>query len=111
MRIAEIINSQTSLEELYLLRGLFISGWNYVTTDSKTSITDDIVDYFLQKMKSKINELPDQMQKALRNLTEGTVEQLIIIDRLPYPDKSCTYELRAIFASEDANALLMLSAN
>ena len=45
------------------------------------------------------------MQKALRNLTEGTVEQLIIIDRLPYPDKSCTYELRAIFASEDANAL------
>ena len=33
------------------------------------------------------------MQKALRNLTEGTVEQLIIIDRLPYPDKSCTYEL------------------
>ena len=105
VRIAEIINSQTSLEELYLLRGLFISGWNYVTTDSKTPITDDIVDYFLQKMKSKINELPDQMQKALRNLTEGTVEQLIIIDRLPYPDKSCTYELRAIFASEDANAL------
>lgn len=49
--------------------------------------------------------LPDQMQKALRNLTEGTVEELIIIDRLPYPDKSCTYELRAIFASEDANAL------
>lgn len=105
VRIAEIINSQTSLEELYQLRGLFISGCNYVTTDSKTSITDDIVDYFLQKMKSKINELPDQMQKALRNLTEGTVEQLIIIDRLPYPDKSCTYELRAIFAYEDANAL------
>lgn len=24
---------------------------------------------------------------------------------MPYPDKSCTYELRAIFASEDANAL------
>ena len=63
------------------------------------------MDYFLQQMKSKINELPDQMQKALRNLTEGTVEELIIIDRLPYPDKSCTYELRAIFASEDANAL------
>ena len=105
VRIAEIINSQTSLEELYQLRGLFISGCNYVTTDSKTPITDDIVDYFLQKMKSKINELPDQMQKALRNLTEGTVEQLIIIDRLPYPDKSCTYELRAIFAYEDANAL------
>lgn len=111
VRIAEMIDSQTSLEELYQLRGLFISGCNYVTTDSRTSITDDIVDYFLQKMKSKINELPDQMQKALRNLTEGTVEQLIIIDRLPYPDKSCTYELRAIFASEDANALLMLSAN
>lgn len=105
VRIAEMIDSQTSLEELYQLRGLFISGCNYVTTDSRTSITDDIVDYFLQKMKSKINELPDQMQKALRNLTEGTVEQLIIIDRLPYPDKSCTYELRAIFASEDANAL------
>lgn len=105
VRIAEMIDSQTCLEELYQLRGLFISGCNYVTTDSKTPITDDIVDYFLQKMKSKINELPDQMQKALRNLTEGTVEQLIIIDRLPYPDKSCTYELRAIFAYEDANAL------
>ncbi|MCG4918697.1 KAP family NTPase [Phocaeicola vulgatus] len=104
-RIAEMINSQTSLEELYQLRGLFISGCNYVTTDVKTPITDDIVGYFLQQMKSKINELPDQMQKALRNLTEGTVEELIIIDRLPYPDKSCTYELRAIFASEDANAL------
>lgn len=100
-----MINSQTSLEELYQLRGLFISGCNYVTTDVKTPITDDIVGYFLQQMKSKINELPDQMQKALRNLTEGTVEELIIIDRLPYPDKSCTYELRAIFASEDANAL------
>lgn len=105
VRIAEMIDSQTCLEELYQLRGLFISGCNYVTTDSKTSITVDIVDYFLQKIESKINELPDQMQKALRNLTEGTVEQLIIIDRLPYPDKSCTYELRAIFASEDANAL------
>ena len=105
VRIAEMINSQTSLEELYQLRGLFISGCNYVTTDSKTPITDDIVDYFLQQVKSKINELPDQMQKALRNLTEETVEELIIIDRLPYPDKSCTYELRAIFASEDANAL------
>lgn len=105
VRIAEIINSQISLEELYQLKGLFISGCNYVTTDSKTPITDDIVDYFLQKIESKKNELPDQMQKALRNLTEGIVEQLIIIDRLPYPDKSCTYELRAIFASEDANAL------
>ena len=31
-------------------------------------------------MKSKINDLPDQMQKALRNLTEETVEELIIID-------------------------------
>ena len=100
MRIAEIINSQISLEELYQLKGLFISGCNYVTTDSKTPITDDIVDYFLQKIESKKNELPDQMQKALRNLTEGIVEQLIIIDRLPYPDKSCTYELRAIFASD-----------
>lgn len=105
VRIAEMINSQTSLEELYQLNGLFISGCNYVTTDVKTPITDDIVGYFLQQMKSKINELPDQMQKALRNLTEGTVEELIIIDRLPYPDKSCTYEFRAIFASEDANAL------
>ena len=72
VRIAEMINSQTSLEELYQLRGLFISGCNYVTTDSKTPITDDIVDYFLQQVKSKINELPDQMQKALRNLTEET---------------------------------------
>lgn len=41
-RIAEMINSRTSLEELYQLRGLFISGCNYVTTDSKTPITDDI---------------------------------------------------------------------
>ena len=47
----------------------------------------------------------DVYKRQLRNLTEGTVEELIIIDRLPYPDKSCTYELRAIFASEDANAL------
>ena len=104
-RIAEMINNQTSLEELYRLKGLFISGCNYVTTDSKTLITDDIVSYFLQKMKSKINDLPDQMQKALRNLTEETVEELIIIDRQPYPDKSCTYEYRTIFASEDANTL------
>ena len=49
VRIAEMIDSQTSLEELYQLRGLFISGCNYVTTDSKTPITDDIVDYFLQR--------------------------------------------------------------
>ena len=49
VRIAEIINSQTSLEELYQLRGLFISGCNYVTTDSKTSITDDIGRNFMQR--------------------------------------------------------------
>lgn len=72
---------------------------------SNCLVRTKIRDYFLQQVKSKINELPDQMQKALRNLTEETVEELIIIDRLPYPDKSCTYELRAIFASEDANAL------
>lgn len=44
------------------------------------------MDYFLQQEKSKIKEWPDQMQKALRNLTEGTVEELIIIDRLPLPE-------------------------
>ena len=63
-RIAEMINSRTSLEELYQLRGLFISGCNYVTTDSKTPITDDIVDYFLQQVKSKIKRVAGSNAKS-----------------------------------------------
>ena len=51
VRIGEIINSERSLEEVYEVRGVFISGCNYVRRDWKRWIRDDIVEYLLEKMK------------------------------------------------------------
>lgn len=49
--------------------------------------------------------LPDDMQLALRNLTDETVSTLVAIDKMPYPDRSSAYELRPIFEHEDAQQI------
>lgn len=74
-------------DEKIMLKPIYISTYGMDSVnDIMTAIDIELNPFFysktgrfLQKMKSKINDLPDQMQKALRNLTEKTVEELIII--------------------------------
>lgn len=106
VQMTKMVNSLESLEELFLLKGRFFAGCNSLYTEGiKIPIKDDIGQYFLQILETKTSHLSDSMQIALRELSEDTVEDLITIDGTSYPDRSSTYELRAIFANENPERL------
>lgn len=64
-----------------------------------------IKQFVLKKIEDRLGELPDLMQTALETLTEETVDNLIAIDDISYPDHSSTYEMRAIFANINSERL------
>ena len=105
-RLRELINASATLKELYELRASFIQGCNYVRYDSKDGDPlTDILSFFHAEFNIKSKMLPDDMQLALRNLTDETVSTLVAIDKMPYPDRSSAYELRPIFEHEDAQQI------
>lgn len=106
LRIREMIQSVCTLNELYQLRSSFIQGCNYVAYDrTEGDPLKDIVAFFNDEFSKKSLVLLDEMQQALRSLTDDNVGALVAIDGLPYPDQSSAYELRPIFAKEDASKL------
>lgn len=105
-RLHEMIQAVGTLNDLYQLRASFIQGCNYVVYDRNDGDPiKDILSFFNEEFNKKSQLIPDEMQQALRSLTDETVGSLVAIDGLPYPDRSSSYELRAIFAKEDANKL------
>lgn len=105
-QLNERITSTETLEELFKLRNSFFAGCNNLNTERvKTPIMDDIKQFVLKKIEDRLGELPDLMQTALETLTEETVDNLIAIDDISYPDHSSTYEMRAIFANINSERL------
>lgn len=105
-RLRELINSATTLQELYSLRASFVQGCNYVRYDSdEGDPLSDILTFFHSEFNKKSLILPDDMQQALRNLSDENVSSLVAIDKMPYPDRSSAYELRPIFEHEDPQQL------
>lgn len=98
-----LIEGVTTLQDLYQLRVSFIQGSNYVSYERfDYDPCADIREFFLSEVHKKSLMLPDDMQQALRSLSDDNVSSLIAIDKMPYPDRSSSYGMRSIFASEDA---------
>lgn len=100
------IISSDNLEELFQLRNRFFAGCNNLYPEGiETPIMDDIKQFVLETVENRLRKFSDDMQTALRNLTNETVDNLINIDNMSYPDGSSSYRVRAIFSNENPEQL------
>lgn len=105
-KLRELIEATTTLQNLYELRTSFIQGCNYVRYESgEGDSLADIISFFHSEFNKKSLTLPDDMQQVLRNLSDENVDSLVVIDKLPYPDRSSAYEMRPIFLRENPQQL------
>lgn len=105
-RLLDIYQSCTSLEDLTKCHNQFIQGYNYVRgCDQDKKKTKCIIDFITELFEQKKEELPDDMQLALRQLSDENVESLAYIDSGTYPDHSSSFRMRPIFAKENPHQL------
>lgn len=67
--------------------------------------TKRIINSVTELFEQKKEELPDDMQLALRQLSDENVESLAYIDSGTYPDHSSSFRMRPIFAKENPHQL------
>lgn len=105
--IRELIQNASDLNDLFQIRAGLVQGCGYIMQykNTKISLLNNMLNYISSIVKQKETELPDHMQSALRSLTDENIDKLVIIDDLPYPDKSSNYQLRAIFSKENPENL------
>ena len=105
-RLLDIYQSCTCLKDLFNCHYSFIQGYNYVRgCDQDKMKTKCIIDFVSELFEQKKEELPDDMQLALRQLSDENVDNLIYIDSGTYPDHSSSFRMRPIFAKEDPHQL------
>lgn len=105
-RLLDIYQSCTCLEDLIKCHYQFIQGYNYVRgCDQDKKKTKCIIDFTAEFFEQKKEELPDDMQLALRQLSDENVESLAYIDSGTYPDHSSSFRMRPIFAKENPHQL------
>lgn len=108
MNLRKRINAATDLDSLYQTRVSLIQGMNYIRMSgdgSEMPVVKECVETVQNAFAKRQKVLPDEMQMALRTLSESNVYQLADIDDKAYPDRSSAYQLRAIFEHEDAALL------
>ncbi len=102
------ITSASDLDSLFQTRVSLIQGMNYIrmSVDGlEMPVVKECVETVQNAFVKRQRVLPDEMQKALRTLSEANVYQLADIDNKAYPDRSSAYQLRAIFEHEDSALL------
>ena len=105
-RLLGIYQSCTSLKDLFKCHYSFIQGYNYVRGyDQDKMKTKCIMEFIGELFELKKEELPDDMQLALRQLSDENVDNLAYIDDDSYPDHSSNYRMRPIFAKENPHQL------
>ena len=105
-RLLATYQSCTCLKDLFNCHYSFIQGYNYVRgCDQDKMKTKCIIDFVSELFEQKKEELPDDMQLALRQLSDENVDNLIYIDSGTYPDHSSSFRMRPIFAKEDPHQL------
>lgn len=105
-RLLDIYQSCTSLKDLFKCHYSFIQGYNYVRGyDQDKMKTKCIMEFIGELFELKKEELPDDMQLALRQLSDENVDNLAYIDDDSYPDHSSSFRMRPIFAKEDPHQL------
>lgn len=105
-RLLDIYQSCTSLKDLFKCHYSFIQGYNYVRGyDQDKMKTKCIMELIGELFELKKEELPDDMQLALHQLSDENVDNLAYIDDDSYPDHSSNYRMRPIFAKENPHQL------
>lgn len=105
-RLLDIYQSCTSLKDLFKCHYSFIQGYNFVRGyDQDKMKTKCIMEFIGELFELKKEELPDDMQLALRQLSDENVDNLAYIDDDSYPDHSSNYRMRPIFAKENPHQL------
>lgn len=105
-RLLDIYQSCTSLKDLFKCHYSFIQGYSYVRGyDQDKMKTKCIMEFIGELFELKKEELPDDMQLALRQLSDENVDNLAYIDDDSYPDHSSNYRMRPIFAKENPHQL------
>ena len=105
-RLLDVYQSCTSLKDLTKCHYQFIQGYNYVRGYKQDKVkTKCIINSVTELFEQKKEELPDDMQLALRQLSDENVDNLAYIDSGSYPDHSSNFRMRPIFAKEDPHQL------
>lgn len=105
-RLLDIYQSCTSLKDLFKCHYSFIQGYNYVRGyDQDKMKTKCIMEFIGELFDLKKEELPDDMQLALRQLSDENVDSLAYIDDDSYPDYSSNFRMRPIFVKENPHQL------
>lgn len=105
-RLLDTYQSCTSLQDLLKWHYQFIQGYNFIRVRDKDQMkTKCIIESITELFEQKKEELPDDMQLALRQLSDENVESLAYIDSGSYPDHSSSFRMRPIFAKENPHQL------
>lgn len=105
-RLLDTYQSCTSLQDLLKCHYQFIQGYNFISVRDKDQMkTKCIIESITELFERKKEALPDDMQLALRQLSDENVESLAYIDSGSYPDHSSSFRMRPIFAKENPHQL------
>lgn len=105
-RLLNTYQSCSSLKDLTKCHYQFIRGYNLVRGYEQDKMkTKRIINSVTELFEQKKEELPDDMQLALRQLSDENVESLAYIDSGTYPDHSSSFRMRPIFAKENPHQL------
>lgn len=105
-RLLATYQSCTSLENLTKFHYQFIRGYSFVRGyDQEKMKTKRIITSVTELFEHKKEELPDDMQSALRQLSDENVDNLAYIDSGSYPDHSSNFRMLPIFAKENPHQL------
>lgn len=105
-RLLHTYQSCICLKDLYKCQNLFIQGYNYVRGyDQEKMKTKCIIEFVNNQFERMKEEIPDDMQLALRQLSDDNVDNLAYIDDGSYPDHSSSFRMHPIFAKEDPHQL------
>lgn len=105
-RLLDTYQSCTSLQDLLKCHYQFIQGYNFVRVRDKDQMkTKCIIESITELFERKKEALPDDMQLALRQLSDENVESLAYIDSGNYSDNSTSFRMCPIFAKENPHQL------
>lgn len=94
------------MQDLFKCHYQFIQGYNFVRVRDKDQMkTKCIIESITELFERKKEALPDDMQLALRQLSDENVESLAYIDSGNYSDNSTSFRMCPIFAKENPHQL------
>lgn len=100
------ISEADDVAALVKLKNTFLGGYRYVVmTRNEALRTDLLIQEFNEGIDKRQKEIPDDMQKILRSLTDENVAELVGCDNKSYPDHSRAYNLMPVLVNEDADDL------